>query len=298
MLHFEPRAPEQCAKKSDQVPDNTGEKQADSASGTPFATKNRHSSGPSDCKWGGTRNSAGRTSIALSLAQASNIIAATKYGAAVGLPFNRFLTIHWEQAGIPDSRAAWATGRFLKLAGDWIAKCGGRIAWVWVRENGDGKGSHVHILMHLPARKITGENGRGRGADNTAGKQRARLGNMPRRWLRSITGTAYVASTIKTKRIGGTAGAALNAPAAYEANLQTVVGYVLKGACPTAARSLGLERLEPGGVVIGKRAATSQNIGRAARATAWTNSLGRPPFNATGTRVERCRPPCYTVTSD
>ncbi|HVM22773.1 MAG TPA: hypothetical protein VM308_05665 [Sphingomicrobium sp.] len=215
-------------------------------------------------RWGGTRNSASRTSDSLSLHQAANIAEAAQFAAAAGMPFNRHLTIHWQQAGIPDERAAWATGRFLKLASDWVAKRGncdgkigsnsGRFAWAWAREN-DGvsgslsrarkKGSHVHILMHLP----TG----------------TRIGTMQRRWLRSITGRPYSASTIKTARIGGTAGAAEAAPAAYQANLAAVVDYILKGASPTAARALGLDRLESGGRVIGKRGATSQNIGRAAR---------------------------------
>jgi hypothetical protein len=169
------------------------------------------------------------------------------------MPFNRHLTIHWQQAGIPDERAAWATGRFLKLAGDWIAKryCEntlqkrGRFAWAWVRENGERKGSHVHVLLHLPAG--------------------TRIGYMQRRWLRSIAGKPYSPSTINTSRIGGTAGAAQSAPAAYRANLAAVVGYILKGTCAAAAVKLELDRLEPGGRIIGKRAATSQNIGRKAR---------------------------------
>lgn len=197
-------------------------------------------------RWGGKRNSSARTSESLSLNQAANIIEAAQFTAAIGLPFNRHVTIHWAQAGVPDSRAAWATGRFLKLAGDWLAKRGGRVAWVWVRENGDGKGSHVHILMHVPA----GE----------------RLGNMQRRWLRSIAGAAYRARTIRTARIGGTAGAAQTAPAPYQANLAAVVGYIVKDASPTAALALRLEPAETSGWIIGKRAATSQNIGRAARA--------------------------------
>jgi hypothetical protein len=48
--------------------------------------------------------------------------------------------------------------------------------------------------------------------------------------------------------------------------LAAVVAYLLKGASAAAARALGLERLESGGLIIGKRSATSQNIGRAARA--------------------------------
>lgn len=234
---------------------NTPEKQRLEPIGTSRAIKLSPSVAPSPApRWGGRRNSASRTSDSLSLNHAANVIEAAQFAAAAGMPFNRHLTIHWQQAGIADERSAWATGRFLKLAGDWIARRGGfefnqkqssRFAWAWVRENGDRKGSHVHILLHLPAG--------------------TRIGDMQRRWLRAITGRPYSASTIKTARIGGTAGAAQSAPAAYQANLFAVVAYVLKGACPAAARKLGLERLEAGGRIIGKRAATSQNIGLAAR---------------------------------
>lgn len=227
--------------------DNTAEKQRLGPIGTAHAIKFSPSVASSPARrWGGRRNSASRTSDSLSLNQATNILEAAQFAAAAGMPFNRHLTIHWQQAGVPDERAAWATGRFLKLASDWIKKQGKTLAWAWVRENGDGKGSHVHILMHLSAG--------------------ARIGNMQRRWLRSITGQPYTANTIKTARIGGTAGAAQTAPAAYRANLAVVVCYILKGASPAAAGKLGLERLEAGGRVMGKRAATSQNIGRATRA--------------------------------
>lgn len=226
---------------------NTAAKQLVAPIGTALAISN-DLSGASDSarRWGGSRNSATRTSDSLSLAQAANLIAAAQFAAAIGLPLNRHLTVHWEQVGIPDERAAWATGRLMKLAGDWLAKRGERFAWEWSRENGDGKGSHAHILLHLPP-----------------GMQ---LGNVHRRWLRSITGRSYSASTVKTARIGGTAGAAHSASDSYRANLAAVVGYILKGTNPTAARELGLDRIERGGRIIGKRAATSQNIGRAARA--------------------------------
>lgn len=232
------------------VADNTAEKQRLGPTGTGRAINLSPSVASSPPRrWGGSRNSASRTSDSLSLNQAANILEAAQFAAAVGMPFNRHLTIHWQQAGIPDERAAWATGRFLKLAGDWMAKLrgeyAGRFAWAWVRENGERKGSHAHILLHLPAG--------------------ARIGGMQRRWLRSITGKPYSASTIKTARIGGTSGAAHSAPAVYAANLARIVGYVLKGSSSDAARQLRVERLEPGGRIIGKRAATSQNIGRAAR---------------------------------
>ena len=264
-------------KKTGQVPVFKAIKQADFVSGTPFAIKNKLSSGASDCNWGGKRNSASRTSSSLSLVQATNIIAATNYAAAIGLPFNRFLTIHWEQAGIADNQVAWATGRFLKLANDWLRKRGGRIAWVWVRENGDGKGSHVHILIHLPVNKITGENGRGCHVNKTLGKQHTGLGNMPRRWLRLITGSAYLASTIKTERIAGSARAAHASPAFYHANLMTVLGYVLKGADEQAAKSLHLVTVEAGGRIIGKRCGASQNIGATARLKHHGGHIGNRP---------------------
>lgn len=235
---------------------NTAEKQRHRPIGTRRAVNSSPSvaSSPARC-WGGKRNNASRTSNSLSLSQAANIIEAAQFAAAAGMAFNRHLTIHWQQAGVPDEQAAWATGRFLKLAGDWIAKRGGlelnqeqssSFAWVWVRENGERKGSHVHILLHLPA-----------------GTQ---IGAMQRRWLRAVTDLPYSASTIKTTRIGGTAGAAESAPAAFQTNLAAVVGYILKGTSPNVARELGLERREAGGRIVGKRAATSQNIGRSARA--------------------------------
>ncbi len=212
--------------------------------------------------WGGARNRADRSSDSLSLNQATGIIEAAQFAAAVGLPFNRHVTIHWERAGISDNRAAAATAHFLKLASDRLAKLVrksvkqtgenrastvSRLAWAWVRENdggGDGpKGSHVHILLHVPT-------------------DLPWRGWQVRRWLERITGSRYRAGVIKTARIGGSLGAA---PAAYHANLAAVVGYVLKGASGDAQRALGLDRIESGGRVIGKRAATSQNIGRAAR---------------------------------
>lgn len=198
-------------------------------------------------RWGGARNSASRTSDALTVKQTAEIVAAAQFAARTGLPFNRHMTIHWEAAGVPDCRAAAATAAFLALARDWLRKRGAPFAWVWVRENGDGKGSHVHILLHCRPELAR---------DFAA---------MQRRWLRRVTGNPYRARIIRTARIGGTLGAAQTAPAVYAENLGAVVAYLLKGASPAAARELGLHRLEAGGRIIGKRAATSQNIGCAAR---------------------------------
>lgn len=112
---------------------------------------------------------------------------------------------------------------------------------------GDGpKGSHVLILLHLPAGATWG-------------------GWRVRRWLERISGKPHQAGIIRTARVGGTVCAAADNTAAYQANLAAVVAYVLKGVSTETARALVLERVEPGGHIIGKRAATSQNIGRSAR---------------------------------
>lgn len=214
--------------------------------------------------WGGARNRADRLSEGLSLKQATGIIEAAQFALAIGLPFNRHVTIHWERAGVSDNRAAAATARFLKLASDWLAKGNatpvkqtaknGRgslsFAWAWVRENDAGgkcsKGSHVHILLYLPASVTWG-------------------GWRVRRWLERISGQPYRRGIIRTSRIGGKVRTAADNTGVYQVNLAAVVGYMLKGTSPVAASQLGLEAVIPQGPIIGKRAATSQNVGRSAR---------------------------------
>lgn len=128
-----------------------------------------------------------------------------------------------------------ATTAFLKAYRDWL---GGSTAYLWVRENGDGKGSHVHILAHLPV-------------------GRRWHGARARRWIERITGKPYRAGVIRTRRI---AGAVEPQGALYAANLGTVLAYALKGVEPDAAVELAIEH-EAGGRVIGKRCGRSRNIG-------------------------------------
>ena len=195
--------------------------------------------------WGGARNRADRTSDFLSLIQAAGIIRAAHNARAIGLPFNRHLTIHWERADVPDDRQAAATGAFLTLGRDWLRKRGARFAWSFVRESGDGKGGHAHILMHVPPDLAVD------------------FGRRQRSWIKRVTGRRYRTGTIRTARIGGTLRAAWTAPAVYDVNLGVVVAYLLKGASRAAGEALGVPRLEPGGSVIGKRAGWSENLGAA-----------------------------------
>jgi hypothetical protein len=202
----------------------------------------RHLSPPRRAKpRGGARNRADRVSEAVTHRQAIGIIHAARAAQLAAQPFNRHVTIHWGLAGVPDDKAAWATGRFLTLVRDWLRKRGHRTCWAWVRENAGSKGSHVHILLHIPS-------------GVPWSPQRLR------RWLERVTGRKMQARTIKTTRIGGRTDTAERAPEVYLANLQTVVGYVLKGTVQSAADRLGLDRRASGGRIIGKRVGWSVSL--------------------------------------
>jgi hypothetical protein len=198
--------------------------------------------------WGGARNRADRVSNSLTLAKAQAIIGGAYQARKIGLPFNRFVTIHFERAGLNDADAATAIGKIMKLATDWTRKQGQVISYAWVRENDTGngsKGSHVHILCHCP--------------------DALPIGRMWQRWLRKATGRPYRARAIKSERIGGTLNAYATTPAAYLQNLDRVLAYICKGVAPADAIALGLPRQESGGRIIGKRAGLSQNIGSKTR---------------------------------
>lgn len=189
-------------------------------------------------KHGGARNSASRTSDGLTLAQAEKLTKAAYTASAIGRPLNRHICVHWEAAGLSDREAMAATTAFLKYLREWLR---GQTAYLWTRENGDGKGSHVHILAHIPdTRKMSGA--------------------LSRRWVQRCTIRTYCAGAIFSRKI---AGAGQTGGTLYAQNLSKVVAYVLKGTEPDAAAALGIEH-EHGGTVIGKRSGTSRNIGEGA----------------------------------
>lgn len=129
-----------------------------------------------------------------------------------------------------------AITQFLKYLREWLR---GETAYIWVRENGDGKGSHVHILAHIPeSRKMSGA--------------------LSRRWVERCTNRPYRAGTIFTRKI---AGAGQPEGPLYAENLAATLAYVLKGVDAEAAASLGIVH-EHGGWVIGKSCGNSRNIGK------------------------------------
>lgn len=162
-----------------------------------------------------------------------------------GIPFNSHITVHWAKLGVHDNDAAAATGALLTLLRDWLRKQGLPFAYAYARENGDTKGSHVHILAYLPP-----------GAEWNS--QRSR------RWLMRVADGPYFTGAIRTKRIRGTGGGRVILPDLYATNLAVVVGYLTKGAWPNVAAALALPRVEPCGRVVGKRAGWSENVGAAA----------------------------------
>ncbi len=192
--------------------------------------------------WGGARNTRHRTSTGLTSKQVRGILRAARDAWEGGAPLNRHTTVHWGVAGLPDAEAAAATGRLLKLMADWARMRGWRLRWVFVREHdaAAGKGSHVHLLLHVPA--------------SEAPFYSRRL----RRWLRRVTGKPYQAGTVRSRPIGPTLSTATAAPRVYLANLATVLDYVCKGASPAAVNELALTRVERTGTVIGKRVGWSQ----------------------------------------
>lgn len=196
---------------------------------------------------GGARNRADRESSALTVAQVASLKAAARHAEAIGLPLTRMLSIHWEAAGVPLAGMVKATGRFTDLLSKALARHGHRTAWLWVHEGGDRKGGHCHLLAHVPADLVSV------------------VSRLQRGWLRRISGQPYQASVILSKPIGGRLGLEVANPDLHRVNLEAALAYVLKGACPKAARRFGLNRIEHGGLVIGKRCGTSHNIGAKAR---------------------------------
>ena len=195
--------------------------------------------------WGGARNRADRTSEYLTRRQCVGLIAAARRAESIGLPFNRHWTIHYERAGVAEIDAARFIGRLLKLAGDYARRHHNKIAATWVRENGDGKGGHVHMLLHLAA----GLNLRGRTSH----------------WVRLAGGTRC-ARVSRVRSIGHSLRSADNGGEDYQHNAGAVLAYILKGADAETGAALGLERYGERGLIVGKRCGRTQNIGqRAAR---------------------------------
>jgi len=172
------------------------------------------------------------------------MIDAAHFAERIGLAFNRHWTIHYEMAGIAEHDGAAFVGRLLTFVRKYIHRAGGKLAALWARENGDGKGGHVHILLHVPS-GIT-------------------LRNLTRRWIKAAGGNP-VRRVSRVRTIGATLANASIGGAHYQANADAVLAYLVKAASNETGEALGLPRHGEGGQIIGKRCGTSQNIGAKAR---------------------------------
>jgi hypothetical protein len=171
------------------------------------------------------------------------------------------VTIHWEAAGVSLWGMAKATGRFVDLLTKALARHGSNTAWLFTQEGGPEKGAHCHLLVHVPARMVK------------------RLIGLQRGWLRTITGRPYRSGVIHSDPIGGLLGIEIGNPPVHAVNLATALGYVLKGASPDAVAHFGLMRVEAGGLIIGKRCGTSQNIASKARSSFQKGTEADHPLN-------------------
>ena len=226
----------------------TAENGAEGDCGTQLAIKTKLlGCGIAPAGWGGARQRAVPASHHLTLKQCEGVLAAVETSGTIKAPFNRHWTVHYQAAGVAEVEAVKFIGRLLKLAGDYARRHGEKFAAVWVRENGEGKGGHVHILLHLPARLS--------------------LRGRTRRWVRLAGGTCRKRVSY-CRSIGGSLRAADSGGERYSLNKAKIGAYVVKGTDPAAGEALALTRSGEGGRIVGKRCGWTQNIGAAARARA------------------------------
>lgn len=196
------------------------------------------------------RNRRGRRSTELRLSEVRNIMAAAVFTAQKHRPLNRHTTIHFDKCGIADPVSALR--RYTKLARDWLKTQGAPFVYIWVRESGDGKGEHAHLLMHVPPQLISAFAKREPGWRKRIGAKRVRGA-----FHSTAIGRSYRHAQVE-----------IQYGEHYCDHLREIVGYLVKGAEPRAVEALGLARVEPGGELWGKRSGISENINRAARAPA------------------------------
>lgn len=193
---------------------------------------------------GGPRNRAGRASDDLTTAQAGGLIAAMVFAERIGLPLSRFTTVHWEKAGVGDE--VRATGRFLKSLGESARRRTYPFAYVWTREDGPGKGGHLHLLWHGPA-------------------DWPDLESCLRKAMKAAGVRGRVARVRRTLSVGRSLRAAMVDNPAFLTNLAAVQSYIIKGVSEAARMTLSLKRAGSGGRVVGKRCGASENLQPAAR---------------------------------
>lgn len=158
---------------------------------------------------GGAHNRRNRESWQLSERDCRKLIGASEAAFAAGMPLNRFVTIAWGKGGICAEGSVAATGDFVRRARDWLGGHGHSMPWVWVQECGERFGQHCHMLLQVAPE-----------LDNL-------FRPMPLRWVKAIVPSHYETGTLQCQKLAA-ARSAQNNPAAYEAQLQGKLHYMLK----------------------------------------------------------------------
>ncbi len=213
-----------------------------------------------------------RLSQEISAAQVENLVQAAGFAALIGLPLNRHLTILWKQANCI-GRVQDIQGRFIERLRKWLEYRGVVPAFVWVVERGRENGLHSHIVVHVPA------------AHREAFRQ------MLPRWIDGDVDAKTVKLTSVRYRVGD----------GYLSAVKGLLRYLLKGAARRSTNQLGITH-RPQGLVMGKRAGTSQNLGplarglrsRSSRQALWDQkaTIPRPPPTPSTTSAGEYEPIC------
>jgi len=192
---------------------------------------------------GGARRSGLTASWELSERQGLLVLEAASEAIEAGAPFNRWVTILWERAGISREGASAATTQFLAQFGDLLRRYGHKAKWAYVHEGGARNGIHAHILLHVPE------------------SLDLLFRSRPRAWAAALTPSGYRKGLVKVKR----------APVLPEVDrhryagwLEARVHYMLKSADASLESKLDLlgRGPKPWGErshVLGKRAAVWQD---------------------------------------
>jgi hypothetical protein len=174
----------------------------------------------------------------------ADLIDATSFAEWRDFPLNRFVSIDLDKL---EMRPQEFVSSFLKRVGDWLRTNASPVAYVWVLENPPRGRLNCHILVHIPDSLIKRFRPRHRGWCERAGV----------RWSKSL---------IRSQKVGikpGTRDRALSSGERLE-HTEYALSYMLKGADRDVCELLRIN-WDAQGRIIGKRAGTSQSVGRKAR---------------------------------
>jgi hypothetical protein len=183
------------------------------------------------------------TSTHLTKLQAIKIIEVAVNAYCMNRPFNQFLTIHLQRAGV--ARPHLFVSKFLKYISDWHRRhFSEAFCYLWVLENpsisDDGLGGlHIHILLHIPTSFFF------------------RYRRSLSKWI-SLSGGTMKRGVLNNNEISNS-GPSDDVELYLQGDLLRLARYFQKGVCASASKGLGIEA-KPQGVVTGRRFGYSQSL--------------------------------------